>query len=157
MSNMVIIYSSTDGQTLKICQRLQAVIEEQHAKVTLISINDIAQIDLTKFDKIVIGASIRYGHHSAQIVKFIKKNQNLLDSKANAFFSVSVVARKPDKNTPETNPYLQKFLKRITWKPKALAVFAGKIDYPSYNIFDRSVIRFIMWLTKGPIDPRVVI
>ena len=58
---------------------------------------------------------------------------------------------------PETNPYLQKFLKRIRWKPKELAVFAGKIDYPRYNFFDRFMIRLIMFITRGPTDPKATI
>jgi menaquinone-dependent protoporphyrinogen oxidase len=155
MPNILIVYSSTDGQTLKICCKLKAVIEQLH-QVTVISIDDIAQLELTQFDKIVIGASIRYGHHSRQIVKFIKKNEHLLDCKPNAFFSVNLVARKLDKNRPETNPYLKSFLRQISWKPKELAVFAGKIDYPSYNSFDRTVIRLIMWMTNGPTDPSTV-
>jgi len=72
------------------------------------------------------------------------------------FFSVNLVARKLDKNRPETNPYLKSFLRQISWKPKELAVFAGKIDYPSYNSFDRTVIRLIMWMTNGPTDPSTV-
>ena len=156
MSNILIVYSSTDGQTLKICSKLQAVIEKLH-QVTVISVDKVAQIDLAHFDKIVIGASIRYGHHSPQIVKFIEKNIHILNSKPNAFFSVNVVARKPEKNRPETNPYLKKFLRQIIWKPKELAVFAGKIDYPSYSIFDRTIIRLIMWMTDGPTDPSTVV
>ena len=105
------------------------------------------------FDKIVIGASIRYGKHSPKVYDFIRENGQFLDSKANAFFTVNVVARKPEKNTPETNPYLIKFLKQIAWKPKALAVFAGKIDYQKYDFWDRTMIRLIMWITKGPTDP----
>jgi len=31
-----------------------------------------------------------------------------------------------------------------------LEVFAGKIDYPKYNFVDKHMIRFIMWMTKGP-------
>jgi menaquinone-dependent protoporphyrinogen oxidase len=77
-----------------------------------------------------------------------------LEDKSNAFFSVNVVARKPKKNTPETNPYLQKFLRQITWKPKRLAVFAGKIEYQKYRFQDRLMIRLIMWITKGPTDPK---
>jgi menaquinone-dependent protoporphyrinogen oxidase len=63
------------------------------------------------------------------------------------------VARKPEKNTPETNPYMRKFLAASAWRPKTLAVFAGRIDYKRYGFWDRQVIRFIMWLTKGPTDP----
>ena len=31
-------------------------------------------------------------------------------------------------------------------------VFAGVVDYPTYNFFDRFMIRFIMWITNGPTD-----
>jgi len=120
--------------------------------VTLVSVDNVA-VDLNTFDKIVIGASIRYGKHSKQIHDFIKANQQILDSRPNAFFSVNVVARKPEKSQPETNPYLQKFLRQITWKPKILAVFAGRIEYQKYKYWDRQMIRFIMWMTKGPTDP----
>ena len=44
------------------------------------------------------------------------------------------------------------FLNKSVWKPKRLAVFAGKVDYPNYNFFNKLVIRFIMYLTKGPTD-----
>ena len=157
MANILIIYSTTDGQTTKICQRLQQVIEKQQHNVNIIRIEDHANVDLSIFDKIVIGASVRYGKHSPLIVDFIKKNRQLLSSKPNAFFSVNAVARKPEKCNPEANPYLQKFLKQIAWQPKELAVFAGKIDYPSYRFFDRHMIRLIMWMTKGPTDPKTVI
>ena len=75
-----------------------------------------------------------------------------MESKKNAFFSVNVVARKPEKNTPYTNPYVIKFLEKINWKPKNIEVFAGKIDYPKYKFIDKYAIKFIMWITKGPTD-----
>ena len=154
MSEILVIYSTTDGHTRKICLRLQAIIESYGNHVTLMSIENAGAIDLIPFDKIVIGASIRYGKHSPAIYEFIKENSGILDTKPNAFFSVNVVARKAEKNSPETNPYLRKFLKQIAWKPRALAVFAGKIDYQRYGFLDRSVIRLIMWITKGPTDPK---
>lgn len=154
---ILIIYSTTDGHTIVICKRLQEVVEQHGHQVTIVCIDDWQQVDLAAFDKIVIGASIRYGKHSPKVFDFIKRNQALLDSKPNAFFSVNVVARKPEKNQPHTNPYLLKFLKRISWKPRQLAVFAGKIDYPRYKFIDRMMIRFIMWITKGPTHPSTVV
>jgi menaquinone-dependent protoporphyrinogen oxidase len=156
MAKILIIYSTTDGHTREICQRLQQVIEQQAHMVTLMSIDDEPNVDLKPFDKVVLGASIRYGKHSRQVYEFIKRNEQILDSKPNAFFSVNVVARKPEKNQPETNPYLKKFLKQISWRPKELAVFAGKIDYQKYRFWDRLMIRVIMWMTKGPTDPKTV-
>lgn len=157
MAKILIIYSTTDGQTEKICCRLQKVIERQGHEVTLCSVTESSSLDLRSFDKIVIGASIRYGKHSPLVTEFIERNKVILDSKPNAFFSVNVVARKPEKSRPDANPYLQKFLRRISWSPKQLAVFAGKIDYPRYRFFDRLMIRLIMWMTKGPTDPKAVV
>jgi menaquinone-dependent protoporphyrinogen oxidase len=160
MKKILIIYATTDGHTLKICQRLRQVIENAKGaqqQVKLVPVEDCPQVDLHTFDKIVIGASIRYGRHSRQVVDCINRNQLLLDSKPNAFFSVNIVARKPEKNRPETNPYLRQFLKRIAWQPQNLAVFAGKLDYPKYGPLDRFMIRLIMWMTKGPTDPTAVI
>lgn len=89
--------------------------------------------------------------------EFIARHQAALEARPNALFSVNVVARKPGKDVPEANPYLLKFLRRIAWKPQRLAVFAGKIDYPRYGALDRTMIRFIMWMTKGPTDPTSVV
>jgi menaquinone-dependent protoporphyrinogen oxidase len=151
MANILITYSTTDGHTRSICEHLQKLVAEQH-DVVLSALDDDPGIDLTPFDKVVIGASIRYGKHQKQVLDFIERNQAALESRPNAFFSVNVVARKPEKNTPETNPYLQKFLKNIEWKPGNLAVFAGKIDYPRYGFIDKHMIRFILWMGKGPTD-----
>ena len=153
MASILIIYSTTDGHTRKICQRIQQVIEHLDNKVTLINIKDANTIDLSAFDKIVIGASIRYGKHSPQTYAFIKQHQLSLETRPSAFFSVNVVARKPNKRQADTNPYVKKFLKQIPWKPKTLAVFAGKIDYQRSSFWDRNIIRMIMWITKGPTDP----
>lgn len=128
---------------------MQAVIESPH-RVTLLPLVECTANDLLAFDTIVIGASIRYGKHHPRVIKFVNENAQILDSKANAFFSVNVVARKSEKNTPETNPYLQKFLRQIAWKPTHLAVFAGRLNYPSYRFIDRMMIRLIMWMTHGP-------
>jgi menaquinone-dependent protoporphyrinogen oxidase len=136
---------------------VQDILEQQAHTITLISLNDNPQLDLALFDKIVIGASIRYGKHRPAVVDYINRHAQLLQSRPGAFFSVNVTARKPNKNTPQTNPYMPKFLKQINWHPNELAVFAGKIDYPRYTTFDRMMIRFIMWITKGPTDRNAVV
>lgn len=153
MARIIIIYSTTDGHTLKICHQLQKVAEQQAHQVELVSVDDAQQVDLQLFDKIVIGASIRYGKHSPQVYEFIKRNQQLLESRPNAFFSVNLVARKPEKRQPESNPYVRKFLRQIAWRPREVTVFAGELDYRKYSFWDRQMIRLIMWMTKGPTDP----
>ena len=157
MTKVLIVYSSTDGHTLKICDRLKQTIEQSGQPVTLVPVEQSGEADLQAFDKIVIGASIRYGKHSKLVVDFIHANVALLEARPNAFFSVSIVARKPDRNRPDTNPYLRRFLRTLPWRPQKLAVFAGKLDYPRYGAMDRMMIRLIMWITGGPTDPATVV
>ena len=147
----LIIYSSTDGQTKKICETIKDCSINKN-EFSIFSIEGVSQLKLEEYDEIIIGASIRYGRHSPKIYKFIKKNKDLIEKRKNAFFSVNVVARKPEKNTPETNPYIKKFLKKTGWQPMKLGVFAGKIDYPRLNFINKSIIRLIMFMTKGPTD-----
>lgn len=154
MQKVLIIYSSVDGHTLKICSRIKQQIEKQNDLVTLLSVNEANSVEVTAFDKIVIGASIHYGKHSKEIYHFIKQHAQVLATLPNAFFSVNLVARKPEKSSPDSNPYVKKFLKQITWKPQHLSIFAGKIDYQKYSFWDRQIIRLIMWMTKGPTDPK---
>ena len=151
MTNTLIIYSTTDGQTKKICDRIKGFANRK-SDITSLAIKDALQIDLAQYSKIIIGASIRYGKHNPLVYEFVKVNREKLEKKQTAFFTVNVVARKKEKNLPETNPYMKKFLELSGWKPSKLAVFAGRIDYPSYRFFDRLIIRFIMFITKGPTD-----
>ena len=157
MARILILFSTTDGHTVKICRRLQERIEQDGHQATVVSVADAPGPDLDAFDQFVFVASIRYGKHGRAVVEFINANRQLLERKPNAFFSVNIVARKPEKSDPETNPYLQKFLRQIAWRPGRLAVFAGKLDYPRYGAFDRFMIRLIMLMTKGPTDPATVI
>ncbi len=156
MSSILILYSTTDGHTLKICQRLQQVIAEQGHAVDVMSLDAGEQPNLEAFDKIVIGASIRYGKHRQHVYDFIDQHKQSLESRPNAFFSVNLVARKPGKDRPDSNPYVTKFLRQIAWQPQHVAIFAGKLNYPIYNWLDRNIIRLIMFITKGPTDPATV-
>ena len=151
MHNTLIIYSSTDGHTKTICERILNYLNNK-TEIKIMSLDEAIKFDLSTFNQIIIGASIRYGKHSKKLYKFISLNKNLLDQKQSIFFSVNVVARKSEKNTPETNPYIKKFLKISNWKPKKIGVFAGRVDYPNYGFFDKYVIKLIMFLTNGPTD-----
>lgn len=154
---ILLAYSTVDGHTRTICERVRAPVEAAGEPVTLVPIEQAERLDLARFDKIVVGASIRYGHHRDNVLAFANTHAALLNARPSAFFSVNIVARKPQKNRAETNPYVRKFLARVRWQPTLVDVFAGRLDYPRYGFADRQLIRFIMLLTRGPTDPRTVV
>ena len=153
MKNTLIVYSSIDGHTKKISSKIAEYLSESN-NVDLASLLEAKTLSLKNYQQIIIGASIRYGNYHKDLFEFIEKNLDDLNEKENAFFSVNVVARKSEKNTAESNPYVNKFLKTSKWKPKNLDVFAGVVDYPIYNFFDKFMIKLIMWITSGPTDTK---
>lgn len=155
MAKVLILYSTNDGHTRTICETIQQQLAAGN-EVDLHPVASQRDSSLDDYDKIIIGAAIRYGTHSQDVFQFIKANTEVLNAKTNGFFSVSAVARKANRNTPETNPYMKKFLKQIDWQPQHIATFAGKINYPIYNTWERLMIQFIMWVTQGPTDTRAV-
>ena len=151
MTKYLFLYSTTDGHTKRICEYIGNILKQQNHEIKIEPIS-LELKKLSEYDAIILGASIRYGKHQKSVFNFINKHKDLLETKKSGFFSVNVVARKSEKNSPNTNPYMKKFLKISKWQPNKLGVFAGKVDYPSYKFFDKYIIRMIMWITKGPTD-----
>ena len=152
MKEVLFVYSTTDGHTRLICERLARAVQAGGRAARVLHLPDCTAADIDASGGIVVGASIRYGKHKPEVAEFVARHRAAIEARPNALFSVNVVARKPGKDVPEGNPYLQKFLRTIAWKPQRLAVFAGRINYPNLGTFDRQMIRFIMWITKGPTD-----
>lgn len=157
MACVLIAYSTVDGHTLKIARSLAGTIERRGCDCRVLAIDSVDSTTVGSADCVVIGASIRYGRHRPSVSAFIQRNIDLLRTRPGAFFSVNLVARKPGKSEPERNPYCRRFLQRSAWKPQHVAVFAGRLDYPAYSVFDRALIRLIMWITGGPTDPKTVV
>jgi menaquinone-dependent protoporphyrinogen oxidase len=157
MARILLAYSTVDGHTRSICERVRALLEDAGHAVTLASLGGPQRPDAGGFDKVVIGASIRYGKHRPEVFDFIRAHRQALDTRPSAFFTVNAVARKPGKDTAAGNPYVQSFRRKSGWAPALVGVFAGRIDYRKYDFLDRQIIRFIMWLTHGPTDPRACV
>jgi len=149
---VLLLYSTIDGHTRDICERIRGVIEESGHRASLLELTENTTVDPRAFDGLILGASIRYGKHRPTVAAFVNEHLDILESRPSAFFSVNAVARKPDKRSPDTNPYVRKFLRAISWRPTLIGIFGGLIDYPRYGFVDRNMIRLIMWITHGPTD-----
>jgi menaquinone-dependent protoporphyrinogen oxidase len=147
----LVLYASRDGQTHAIASYIGSCLKEG-ADCEVMDLQDAGQIDLSSYSKVMIGASIRYGHFAPVLNKFIKQHIVELNAMPSAFFSVNLTARKPEKRTPQTNAYTRKFLLATPWKPTLCNVFAGALRYPRYGWLDRVMIQLIMRITGGETD-----
>lgn len=145
----LILFSTRDGQTREIASYLASELKELGVYADVVNLNRTPEIEWAKYDRVVIGASIRYGHFHPALESFVKKHLQTLNTLPSAFYSVNLVARKPEKSSPQTNSYTRKFLLSSPWKPDHCAVFAGALRYPRYRWYDRFMIRLIMKMTGG--------
>ncbi|CNL02026.1 MULTISPECIES: menaquinone-dependent protoporphyrinogen IX dehydrogenase [Yersinia] len=148
---VLILYSSRDGQT----KTIASYIAKELSVVATCEIQDLAdvgQIDLSQYQQVMIGASVRYGHFNPSLTKFVNKHVEQLNQMPSAFFAVNLTARKPEKRSPQTNAYVRKFLLSTPWQPTLCTVFAGALRYPRYRWIDRVMIQLIMRMTGGETD-----
>ena len=150
-SKLLILYSTVDGHAKHICEYAQTKLKNDK-DIVIASLDDDSEQKLADFDEILLGASVRYGFHRKNVYEFVRENKEELLKKKTAFFSLNLTARKPEKASPDTNPYIVKFLKKVDWDPDLKSVFAGRLDYPSLNCPNRLAILLIMAITNGPKD-----
>lgn len=147
----LILFSSRDGQTREVAFYIANQLKETRV-CDVFDIQLVKEIDWSQYDRVLIGASIRYGHFQPVVAKFVKTHLTALQQRVSGFYSVNLTARKPEKRTPQTNAYTRKFLLQSPWEPDCCAVFAGALRYPRYGFFDKFMIKLIMRMTKGETD-----
>ncbi|KXF83483.1 menaquinone-dependent protoporphyrinogen IX dehydrogenase [Enterovibrio coralii] len=151
MKKALLLHSSREGQTVKILRAMEKTLSDEY-QCELVDLHSASSVNLADYDKVLIGASIRYGHLNKKLYQFIETHLSILKEKKAAFFCVNLTARKPGKDTPEGSVYVKKFLKLSPWQPELIGVFAGALYYPRYRLFDRVMIQFIMRITGGETD-----
>lgn len=146
---ILVLYSSVDGQTLKIINYMNSLVE---GDFITFDIDNNVDIDFNQYDKVLIGASIRYGNLRKNVIDFVNKHKAELDSLPNAFLLVCLTARKPEKANPANNAYMKKFDQLSSWQPRLKGVFAGALLYSRYNWWQTLLIQLIMKITGGSTD-----
>ncbi len=148
----LLLYSTREGQTKKIMYSIAEQLEGYECE--FVDLHECGQLDLSLYDKVLVGASIRYGSLNNKLYQFIDSHKQQLSSSKAAFYCVNLTARKAEqgKDTPEGSVYIKTFLKKSPWQPSLIGVFAGALYYPRYRPIDRMMIRFIMKLTGGETD-----
>ena len=108
MYDTLIIYSSTDGHTKTICERISNFLNRRN-EIKIMSLDEATKFDLSAFNKIIIGASIRYGKHSKKLYKFITLNKNILDQKQSIFFQLMWLLESQERILLKLTPILKNF------------------------------------------------
>ena len=84
MAKALFLYSSREGQTKKILHYIDEQLPDFECE--LVDLHNVETIDFSQYDRVLIGASIRYGHLNKKLYQFIERNLNQLEQNKVAFF-----------------------------------------------------------------------
>jgi len=148
---VLLLHASFDGQAESIAERIGTVLRAE-GHVALVCPFTTARDALPDCEAIVVGAAIRYGHHSRALEKLVRAQRITIESRPNAFFSVCLSAGGPGAKPSEARRYVEDFIRKTGWEPGQVASFAGALRYSHYNPFIRLLMRLIVGTAGGDTD-----
>lgn len=143
MSNILVVYASSHGQTKKIAKFMANEIRVSGHTPHLVDANEISnELDPASYDAAIIGASVNMGGYSKHLQKWVKSYANVLTEMPSAFYSVCLgILQKEEAVRVEEKRILDDFFKKTHWQPSRMTIFAGALSYSQYNFF-------VKWLMK---------
>jgi menaquinone-dependent protoporphyrinogen oxidase len=142
---ILVAYASTDGHTRKICRVAADWNADQGNAVELLPLADADDIDLTRFDAVLLAASVHGGRYQKALTEFCAKHAGTLSALPSLFLSVSLAAAGHE---AEDWQGLEKILTDFTaatgWTPDRVEQLAGAYKPSEYDVFRRFVMRRIL-------------
>ena len=150
MSRILLLYASVEGQTTLIAERMARTLRELGHGVDMVPAD--APADSAAYDGVIIGASIHYGSHPANLRALVRRQRDAIAARPNAFFSVSLSAGGPRPKPAAAQRYIDKFLRKTGWQPQLVASLAGAVKYSMYGPIKRRVMIVFVGLGGGETD-----
>lgn len=133
----LILFASKYGASEK-CANLLS--EKLNGHVTVINLKENKNINLSDYDKIIVGASVYAGNVQAEIKNFCATNSNLLLSKPFALFLSCMSDGKE-----EINSYIQKsFSNELINHATAIDSLGYEFNFSKMNFFERQIIKMVV-------------
>lgn len=131
--NTLIVYATKHGCTEKCAIILS---EKLTGKVDLSNLKMIKDIELSQYDKVIIGGSIYVGKIQKEVREFCSKNLNALKEKKVGLF-ISCMA---DENSSETQ-LNNSFPEELVANAVAKEFFGGEFVFKKMNVIERFIVK----------------
>lgn len=130
----LLVYASKYGCTEK-CAKL--VSEKLHDNVDMVNLKNEKDIDLSKYDKVIIGGSIYIGRILKEITEFCSKYLNILKDKKIGIF---ICGMQKDAIETEIN---QNFPPEILEIVHVKESFGGEFIFEKMNFWEKTIVKII--------------
>ena len=152
MSKILVLYGTTDGQTLKIAERIGDIARSQKFEVEGINAADLpATFTMSSYQAFIIGSSLRNRKYNAAVIQFIKDHKDDLNRNPATFFSVSM-GDYTNFGRKGVRKLLKDFLGKMDWQPVNVGRFAGALMYTKYDFWTKFIMSIAGWFMGYPND-----
>lgn len=143
---VLVLYSTTEGQTRKIATFVAERLRHAGDDVTL---KDATEVEwdfwVGAFDAVIIAASIHAGQYQAATLSFVRQHFDRLNHIPSLFLSVSLSAADSDPEARRTIVRCAEEMSHVSgWKADVRHV-AGAFRFTQYDFFKRMVMNAIAW------------
>ncbi|HEX9106900.1 MAG TPA: flavodoxin domain-containing protein [Longimicrobiales bacterium] len=156
MARIFIVWSSTEGQTRRIVQKMEQEIRKAGHQLETINADDPPRGWIfSKADAVLVAASVHKGHYTEGLRGVLGKQSARFQALPTAFMSVSLSAARPE-TEQEAEGYIASLLQETGFKPALTVSIAGALRYPEYSFFKRRMMKSIAGKGGLPTDTSVV-
>jgi menaquinone-dependent protoporphyrinogen oxidase len=149
----LLVYASTHGHTAKIAARLADTLRAEGLEVDLRDVTSAGDAWPTRYDVVVVGASLHKERHQKEIVSWVIERREALAQPPSVFFSVSLsAAEDTEQSRAATQGCIDAFIAQTGWLPTRAEPIAGCLQYREYDVFTRQLMRLLMRSKGHPTD-----
>ncbi|MBV7393970.1 flavodoxin domain-containing protein [Mameliella sediminis] len=142
---ILIAYATGEGQTRKIARFVMDRLADQGHAVELLPVAEADGLDLSRYDRIILAASVHVGHYQHDMGDFVAEQAGFLSRPQTLFLSVSLAAAGHDaEDWADLDRIMQDFALVTSWTPGKVLQVAGAYKPSQYDIFRRFVMRRIV-------------
>ncbi len=142
--NILIVFATKLGQTQRIADHAASRVREQGHHVTLRNtMNGIHDVDLKKFEAIMIASAVYKVDHQETITDFVINHREELLAKPAAFISVSLSVILPD-GRQDADSYANQFMSKTQWYPNWTLLIGGALRLVERENMSPQVVEAIL-------------
>jgi menaquinone-dependent protoporphyrinogen oxidase len=155
MLRILVVFSSSEGQTEKVAHHVARQIENKGCAARLVSAHatdDAAAIG--DFDAAIVAGALHMGAHGPALATFISEHADALNAAPSAFLSVSLSAASDDPaDVAGALEAIKDFEAATGWTPRRTQLVAGAVHDRQMGFFKRLLIHTLMARKGVELDP----
>lgn len=154
MPRILIVFGTTDGQTLKIASRLAEQFRALAIAADVFHAADVPpDVRVETYDGVIVAASVHVGGYQKVVHRWVRANARVLNKRPGAFLSVCLGVLEPEPEPQaEVRAIIRKFLDRTGWKPAIARPVAGALPWSKYGWLKTLVMKRIVREKMGAVD-----